>query len=61
MQLERTSNFARELPYLAIFTLELEQTIVMIDFSRFNLSKCKISCKKNFFKCRTKIILLGYC
>ena len=32
----------------------------MLDFSTFNLSKCNISCKKNFFKCRTKYVLFGY-
>ena len=30
--------------------------IVMLDFSTFSLSMCNISCKKNFFKCRTKIV-----
>ena len=45
---------------MAIFRLELEKTIVMLDFSTFNLSKCYISCKKNFFKCRTKYVLFGY-
>ena len=45
---------------MAIFKLELEKTIVMLHFSTFNLSKCNISCKKNFLKCRTKIVLFGY-
>ena len=40
--------------------LEIEKTIVMLDFNTFNLSKCNISCKKNFFKCRTKIVLFVY-
>ena len=48
-------------PYLAIFELELEKTIVMLDFSTFNLWKCNISCKKKIkIKCRTKIDLLGF-
>ena len=49
MYVERTLNFALEIPYLAIFRLELEKTIVMLDFTTFNLSKCHISCKKNVF------------
>ena len=28
----------------------------MLDFSTFNFSKCDISSKRNFFKCRTKIV-----
>ena len=32
----------------------------MLNLSTFNLSKCNISCKKNFLKCRTKIVLFGY-
>ena len=45
---------------MVIFRLELEKTIVMLNFITFSLSKCNISCKKNFFKCRTKIFLFGY-
>ena len=58
MEVERA--FELKIPYLAIFRLELEKTIVMFDFSTFNLLKCNISYKKNFFKCRTKIVLFGY-
>ena len=43
-----------------LFRLEFEKAIAMLDFSTFNLSKCNISCKKNIFKCRTKIALFGY-
>ena len=32
----------------------------MLDFSTFNLPKCNISCKNNFFECKTKIVLFGY-
>ena len=49
-----------KIPYLAIFRLELEKTIVMLNFSVFNLPKCYISCKKFFFKFKTKIVLFGY-
>ena len=50
-----------KIPYLAIFRLELQKTIARLDFSTFNLSKCNTSSKKkNFFKCRTKIVLFGY-
>ena len=45
---------------MANFRLELEKTIVMLDFTTFNLLKCNISCKKNFFKFRTKFILFWY-
>ena len=45
---------------MAIFRLELEKAIVMLDFSTFNLPKCNISCKNNFFECKTKIVLFGY-
>ena len=50
-KVERTLNFALKIPYLAIFRLELENTIVMLDFSTFNLSKYNISYKKkkNYF------------
>ena len=51
-----------KIPYLAIFRLELEKTIVMLDFSTFNLSKCNISCKKlfyNFLKTFSKLSYLG--
>ena len=44
---------------LDIFRLELEKTIVMLEFSAFNLSKCNVSWKKSFFKSRTKIVLFG--
>ena len=33
MQVEKTLNFAREIPYLATFRLQLEKTIVMLDFT----------------------------
>ena len=36
------------MPYLAIFRLELEKTIVMLDFTTFNLSKCIFLAKKIF-------------
>ena len=39
---------------MAIFRLELEKTIVTLDFSIFNLSKCNISCKKKKIRCRIK-------
>ena len=45
---------------MIIFRLELEKAIVMLDFSTFNLPKCNISCKNNFFECKTKIVLFGY-
>ena len=32
----------------------------MLDFSTFSLSNGDIYCKKNFFKCRKKIVLFGY-
>ena len=48
-----------KIPYLAIFRLKLEKTITRLDFSTFNLSKCNISCKRNFFKCRPKLYYLG--
>ena len=44
----RTLNFALKLRYLTIFWLELEKTILMLDFITFNLSKCNISYKKTF-------------
>ena len=44
----RTLNFALKLRYLTIFWLELEKTILMLDFITFNLSKCNISYKKIF-------------
>ena len=47
MQVKRTLNFALKRPYLVIFRLELEKTIVLLDFSTINLSNCNISCKKN--------------
>ena len=47
------------MPYLAIFRLELEKTIVMLHFTTFNLSKCNISHKKSFFEFRTKFVLFG--
>ena len=46
MQVKRTLNFELKRPYLAIFRLELGKTIVLLDFSTVNLSKCNISCKK---------------
>ena len=49
-----------KIPYLAIFRLDLEKTIVMLDFTTFNLSKCNISYKNNFLKFRTKFVLFGY-
>ena len=49
-----------KIPYLVIFRLELEKTIVILNFSVFNLPKCYISCKKFFLKCKTKIVLFGY-
>ena len=45
--------------YLTIFRLELAKPIVMLHFTTSNLSKCSISCKKNFFKFRTKFFLFG--
>ena len=33
MKVEKTLNFAREIPYLAILRLELEKTIVMLGFT----------------------------
>ena len=50
MLAERTSNSARRLPYWAIFGLKREKTIVMLDFNRFNLSKCNISSEKKLFQ-----------
>ena len=32
----------------------------MLDFSTFDFSKRNISCNKDFFKCRTDIVLFGY-
>ena len=59
--LERTLDFALKIPYLAIFWLEIEKAIVMLDFSTFNLLKGKVSCKKkDFLKYKTKIVLFGY-
>ena len=49
MYMERALNFALKIPYLAIFRLELENNIVMLDFTTFNLSKCNVSCKKKIF------------
>ena len=46
--MEKTLNFALKMPYLAIFRLELEKTIVMLDFTTFNLSKCIFLAKKIF-------------
>ena len=48
-----------KIPYLAIFGLELEKTIVMFNFSSFNLSKCNISCKKTFLNVGLKLFYLG--
>ena len=45
---------------MTIFRLELEKTIVTLDFTTFNLTKCNISCKKkSLFKFRTKFVLFG--
>ena len=33
---KQLENFALKIPYLAIFRLELEKTIVMLDFTTFN-------------------------
>ena len=44
---------------MAIFRLEYEKTVAMLDFTTFNLSKCNISCNKNFFKFRIKFVLFG--
>ena len=38
----------------------MKKTIAMLYLSTFNLSKCNISCKKNFFKRSTKIVLFVY-
>ena len=49
-----------KIPHLAISRLELEKTIVMIDFCTFSLSKCDISCKKFFFlNLEKKLSFLG--
>ena len=48
MEVERF--FALKIPYLAIYRLEPEKTIVMLDFSTFNY----------VFKYRTEIVLFGY-
>ena len=37
-------KFSAENTYLAIFRLELENAILMLNFNTFNLSKCSISC-----------------
>ena len=50
MYVEKTLNFELKIPYLAIFRLELEKSIAMLDFNTFNLSKCNISCKKKPFR-----------
>ena len=58
MSLERTSNFALKIP-----RLELENTIAMLGFSTFSLSKWDIFCKKKILwekKCRKKIVLFEY-
>ena len=47
------------MPYLAIFRLEGEKTIVMLDLSTFNLPKCNISCKKFFLNVGRKLSYLG--
>ena len=44
---------------MAIFRLEIDKTIVMLDFSTFNLSKCDISCKKTFLNVGPKLSYLG--
>ena len=44
---------------MAIFWLELEKTIAMLDFSIFNLSKCNISSKKIFLNVGPKLFYLG--
>ena len=59
MEVERTLNFALKIPYLAIFWLEVEKTIVMVDFTTFNLSKCNISCKENFLNSGPNLSYLG--
>ena len=41
-------NVCTENTLLAIFRLELEKTIVTVDFSTFNMLKCNISGKKTF-------------
>ena len=38
----------------------LKKTIVTLDLSTFNFSKCNISCKQNIFKYRTEIASFGY-
>ena len=57
-KVERTSSFASKIPYLAIFRLELEKAIVMLDFTSFNLSKCNISCKKKLHLIQDQICLI---
>ena len=42
---------------MAIFRLEREKTIVMLDFTTFNLSKFNISSKKVCLNVRTKFYL----
>ena len=58
MSVERT--FALKIPYLAIFRLELEKIIAMLDFSTFNLSKCNISCKKTLLNVGPRLSYLGW-
>ena len=48
-----------KIPYLAIFRLELEKTVVMVDFITINLSKSKISCKKIFLNLEPNLSHLG--
>ena len=60
MSVKRTLHFALKIPYLAIFRLKLEKTIVMLNFSTFNLSKRNISCKKKtFLNVGPKLFYLG--
>ena len=59
MQVERSSNFAVKIPYLAIFKPELKKTIVMLDCNTFTLQKCNISCKKTFLNRGPRLSYLG--
>ena len=52
-------NFARKLPCLAIFRLELEKAIFMLYVSKFNLSKCKSSSRKTFLNVGPKLSYMG--
>ena len=48
MEVERTSNFALKIPYLAIFWLELEKTIVMLTSATSVCQNVIFLAKKHF-------------